>query len=130
MMMAKRLLLMLALPLLAFWVCQTTQGIAEENKEARIDQKVRVNAEFTITKDDNPTTGYEWQVDYDKEYLEFLGREYRSHKKPWDKRLGVGGTSKFTFRALMPGLTRIIMKYHRPWEQRPFPEETINVLIY
>jgi inhibitor of cysteine peptidase len=121
---------LLALLMLVFWGCQVPTKTTIDGQQVWIDQRLPVNGKFTITKDDNPTTGYQWQFDYDKEYLELVGKEYRSHQQPGDKRVGVGGTSKFTFRALKPGLTKIIMKYHRPWEKRPFPEETIHVLIY
>ncbi len=120
---------LLLILLLAFCGCEIPSTTIIDGQEVRIDKRLRVNGKMTFTKDDNPSTGYQWQVDYDKEYLEFLGKEYRSHQKPGENKPGVGGTSSFTFRALKPGLTKIIMKYHRPWENRPFPEETINVLI-
>jgi predicted secreted protein len=85
---------------------------------------------MNIEKDDNPTTGYQWEVEYDQEYLDFLGKDYRSHLKPGERLLGVGGTALFTFRALKPGLTKLILKHRPPGEPRPFPVETYNVLIY
>lgn len=129
MLMKNRFWPLLAVLWLVVWGCQDPSKTTIEGREVWIDKKLRVNGEMTITKDDNPTTGYQWQVVYDKEYLEFLGKKYRSHQKPGENKPGVGGTSSFTFRALKPGLTKIIMKYHRPWEHRPFPEETYNVLI-
>lgn len=115
---------------LALWSCQAASQTTIEGREERIDQKLRVNGKWTIEKDDNPSTGYQWEVEHDKEYLDFLGKEYRHSRPPGDRTLGAGGTSYFTFRALKPGFTKIIMKHRPPGKPRPFPVETYNVLIY
>jgi inhibitor of cysteine peptidase len=106
----------------------TAEGLqAQENV---IDKKLKVNDPMTIELPANPTTGYRWQVEYDKDYLDFLGEDYRTGQKPGDRRVGVGGISRFTFRALKAGLTKVSLKYQRPWAPKPIRVETYNVLIY
>jgi inhibitor of cysteine peptidase len=98
-------------------------------QETGIDKKLKVNDQMTIELLANPSTGYGWQVEYDKDYLDLLTEDYRTGQKPGDPRVGVGGTSCFTFRALKAGLTKVSLKYQRPWEPEPIRVETYNVLI-
>jgi inhibitor of cysteine peptidase len=99
-------------------------------QENGIDQKLKVNDPMTIELPANPTTGYRWQVEYDKDYLDFLGEDYRTGQKPGDRRVGVGGISRFTFRALKAGQTKVSLKYQQPWKPKPVRVKTYNVLIY
>jgi predicted secreted protein len=122
------LILLILLP--AFWGCEIPTKTTINGKEVWIDKRLRVNGTMSITKKENFTTPYRLEVEYDKEYLDYLGKEYRTHQQPGDRRVGVGGTSTFTFRALKPGLTKIILKNRHLAEPKPYTEETVWVQIY
>jgi predicted secreted protein len=126
----KRFWPLTALLLLALCGCQNPAKTTIDGQEVRIDKRLRVNGTMSITKEENFTTPYRLEVEYDKKYLDYLGKEYRTHQQPGDRRLGVGGTSTFTFRALKPGLTKIILKNRHLAEPKPYTEETIWVQIY
>jgi inhibitor of cysteine peptidase len=98
-------------------------------QETGIDKKLKVNDQMTIELPANPSTGFRWQVEYDKDYLDLLAEDYRTGKEPGDPRVGVGGTSCFTFRALKAGLTKVSLKYQQPWRPKPVRVKTYNVLI-
>jgi len=101
-------------------------------KEEKHDKKLKVNEQMVIKLADNPSTGYQWQVDYDKNYLEFKGKKYQGPKRPPGARalVGAGGASSFTFRALRPGETVVILKYLQPWNPPPAKIVTYRVIIY
>lgn len=128
----KRSWLLTALLLLALGGCQTPTKTTVNGKEIWVDYRVGVNGKITFNKKEKPSAGYTYQCDYDKEYLEYLGKKYRSHREsePGDRRSGSdGGTATFTFRALKPGLTKIIIRFAHPRQTIPGTEETIYVLI-
>jgi len=129
----KRFWPLTALLLLALGGCQIPTKTTVNGQEIWIDYRVGVNGKITFTKEEKPSAGYTYLCDYDKEYLEYLGKKYRSHHQhqPGDRRPGSdGGTATFTFRALKPGLTKIIIRHALPRQTYPGTEETINVLIY
>jgi inhibitor of cysteine peptidase len=82
--------------------------------------ETKINEEFFIMLAANPTTGYEWQVDTDPEYVELKKREY-SPSQP--ELLGSGGQETFAFLALKSGETEIVFSYLRPWEEGVEPIE-------
>lgn len=126
----KRFWPLTTLLLLALCGCQNPTKTTIDGQEVWIDKRLRVNSTMSITKEENLTTHYRLEVEYDKKYLDYLGKEYRTHQQPGDRRVGVGGTSTFTFRALKPGLTKIILKNRHLMEPKPYTEETIWVQIY
>jgi inhibitor of cysteine peptidase len=121
---------MAALLGLALWVSQAAAPPTMQARDERPDKRLRVNEKVTIALPENPSTGYQWQEEHDKDYLDFLGKEYRTGLSPDERLVGAGGTAYFTFRALKPGLTRVVLKYQRSWEPRPIKVETYDVLIH
>jgi predicted secreted protein len=77
--------------------------------------RARVNEPFTISLPANPTTGYEWKVDYDYVLLKQESAEFeRTYVET--KRMGAGGTSVFVFLPIKPGKSTIYFVYKRSWE--------------
>ena len=75
----------------------------------------KVNEPFTISLPANPTTGYEWKVDYDYVLLKEESAEFERASSE-TVRVGVGGASVFVFTPIKPGKTTIYFVYKRSWE--------------
>jgi inhibitor of cysteine peptidase len=78
--------------------------------------KVKVNEEFTVTLESNPTTGYVWQIarPIDNKVIKLIGSKFIPAQT---KLIGAGGQEAWTFKALKPGKAGIYFKYVRPWEK-------------
>lgn len=87
---------------------------------------VKNNSVFFIVLESNPTTGYQWQVDYDADYIESIDKKYLSGKPEF---VGSGGQDIFKFRALKSGMTEIKFSYLRSWEGESIEEKTYQVII-
>jgi inhibitor of cysteine peptidase len=77
------------------------------------------NETFTITLDANPSTGYEWQVNFDEDYLDLTDRDFEADSEL----LGSSGEETFQFKALESGTTYIYFIYLRPFEEDEAPIE-------
>lgn len=92
--------------------------------------KTTVGKKFVITMDANATTGYEWQLanPIDDNLIKLVSSIYNPYKTG---RLGSGGKSIWTFKAVRAGKTQISFKYIRPWEKntRTANETTYIVTI-
>ncbi|MBU1045693.1 protease inhibitor I42 family protein [Patescibacteria group bacterium] len=83
-----------------------------------------VGQEFVVLLEANATTGFQWALQLDSNYIDFKGKEYITDEAP-EEMVGVGGHEKFTFTAIAPGQTEIIFAYARPWESVE-PEKVIT----
>jgi inhibitor of cysteine peptidase len=85
--------------------------------------------EFVILLESNQTTGFQWAVQLDSNFVEFKGKQYITDEAG-EGMVGVGGQEKFTFIASQTGNTEIILSYSRPWESVQ-PEKTLiyNITI-
>jgi len=84
-------------------------------EESKIDFEVNINDdEFTITIDENPTTGYMWEYKIgDENSIEYVSDNYI---KPNTNLIGAGGKREFTFKTLKSSETLIEFNYKRSWE--------------
>jgi inhibitor of cysteine peptidase len=95
--------------------CEDTQNILIEAGE-----------EFSIVLGSNPTTGFEWMVEFDEEFVELSSRSFT----PSSELVGAGGVDIFAFDSLEAGETEIRFIYVRPWESRqPVDEKIYTVTI-
>lgn len=85
---------------------------AAGSKEIKIIP-ARVGEEFTINLPANPTTGYNWNVDYDYALLSLESSDYMASSS---RALGARGTSIYVFEPLRSGRTTIYFVYKRSWE--------------
>ncbi|MDQ7782957.1 MAG: protease inhibitor I42 family protein [Desulfomonilaceae bacterium] len=100
-----------------------------EASEGGRTKSVVVDTPFEITVKANPTTGFEWVADYDKEFLSLKSKTYlRDASKPKDW-VGVGGHATLVFVPLKTGRTRLRLLYKRPWEPYASQEATYWVTI-
>jgi len=78
---------------------------------------------FSVALASNPTTGYEWELEFDSSYLRLIDREYTPSNP---KLIGSGGEEKFNLLALKSGETEIKFSYLRPWKE----EKALKELVY
>ncbi len=81
--------------------------------------EVTVGEVLQLALPENATTGYRWEIaECDRDRLEQVG-ETMSHPTPG---IGSGGTATFTFRAICPGTSRLVLEQRRSWESMPAAE--------
>jgi predicted secreted protein len=87
-----------------------------DEKETKVEQiSAKVNDPFTISLPANPTTGYEWNANYD--YVLLKEESAQFERAPAETvRVGAGGTFVFVFTPIKPGKTTIRFVYKRSWE--------------
>ncbi len=90
------------------------------------EMKVKINKEFFLSLEANPTTGYRWEAIFDKNFLELKSEIY----KPYSSEIiGGGGIDKFIFIPTRTGETTITMRYKRAWESNAYEEKAIKIII-
>jgi inhibitor of cysteine peptidase len=114
-----------ALAVLASIFFSAVAASAEECARPGCWMDVMGEGQFTISLNSNPTTGYQWTVDYDQSHLTLVDGSFQ----PPDVSIpGAGGKSLYTFAASNPGASRLQFRYSRPWESRP-PADTRNFVV-
>lgn len=107
---------------------EATEETATEAKDYKEETiKTTVHDFFTIALESNPTTGYRWEVDFNSQYLQLMGEEYKTHIQ--EQVVGAGGKEIFTFQALKAGETEITFSYLRPWEKEVIKKEVFKIII-
>lgn len=89
------------------------------------ERTIHVGEELRVSVPSNPTTGYDWHVDFPSDRLRL---ERREHSRS-SARIGAGGTTRFLLRAVRTGTASVHLRYLRPWEGRPVDERWIRVRI-
>lgn len=80
---------------------------------------------FTLSVDENPTTGYIWSYEaYDKDLLRCTSDEYVDLSKGL---IGGGGSRQFTFETSKDGETAIEFNLSRSWEKESIKSFIIDV---
>lgn len=89
------------------------------------------NQEFIIALQANPTTGYDWQPDFDAGILNQVKKDYQQADNSGKPLVGSGGTDFFTYKALKAGTTKITLTYKRSWEtpKAEDKQQVFNVVI-
>lgn len=87
---------------------------------------VPVGESFTIELEGNPTTGYEWELQFDNDKLKVVDRQYQP---PGTDAVGGGGKERFRLKAIKRGDTVIRAIYKRAWEPGSIEEKKFNVQI-
>ena len=91
----------------------------------KADRRIVANSgdTFVIELEGNPTTGYEWQLEFDQDKLELLDEA----TAPLGSGIGAGSAQRFELRASHPGHATIRAIYKRQWEANPREQETFEV---
>ncbi|MFN2290673.1 MAG: protease inhibitor I42 family protein [Anaerolineae bacterium] len=79
---------------------------------------------FAVALSSNLTSGYTWELDVDSSRLEVIGETYEADTRA----VGASGKQVFRLRARSRGETRIVCKYHRPWEDKPRDQRELRVV--
>ncbi|MFI5779419.1 protease inhibitor I42 family protein [Nocardia sp. NPDC051570] len=89
---------------------------------------VRAGQQVKVSLAANPTTGYQWQLrELDQAIVKQADEpDFRPDPNPGN-RVGVGGTSVWTFTAVAAGSTTLTLGYLRPWEQGVEPSQSFTV---
>lgn len=102
--------------------------IADEKETAVELIEAKVGEPFTISLPANPTTGYEWNADYDYALLKLQSTQFERNDKE-TLRVGTGGTSVFVFNPIGSGKTTIYFVYKRSWENIAADTRSFHVEI-
>jgi predicted secreted protein len=98
------------------------------NCRSQADEKlVKVNKEFKIPLDSNPSTGYTWKASFDKAFLKLKADRFKRPDKAFP---GAGGTQTFVFLPMKQGNTKIEFIYKRPWEESAAQKKTYTIQIH
>jgi len=106
----------------------TSKETTEEEQIQGDRQQVEVKKgeTFQVILAANPTTGYQWQVDFDSDFVELSNRAYA----PGSDLVGAGGQEAFVFLAKKQGSIDITFSYIRPWENvQPIAKEIYELTI-
>lgn len=98
----------------------------QEYTRAQTRIVVGIGDEFLVALAANPTTGYEWQPEFDPAMLELAGRAF----SPPGDGMGQGGVERFRFVATAAGPTRLAFAYRRAWEQSPVDEAVFDIMAF
>jgi inhibitor of cysteine peptidase len=80
---------------------------------------------FTVTLRSNPSTGYQWEPQYDSAALSLTGSVFVSDPNP-NNLVGVPGSQVFTFQSLAKGTTTITFDNVSP--SQAITEQTVYVV--
>jgi inhibitor of cysteine peptidase len=115
-----------------FTVAIMSAGCAGDNVKTYSDAgetiEVKVDGEFIIALDSNPTTGYSWEATYDETQLELISDDYEADETD-GLITGAGGTEYFRFKALKAGEFEITLDYQRSWEDEPSERMVFSVEV-
>ncbi|MDD2797946.1 MAG: protease inhibitor I42 family protein [Bacteroidales bacterium] len=106
--------------------CQTTSKSEKKNQTNIISL---IHQKFTVELESNPSTGYQWKWinETTGSKVEKIGEEFIS--LPQKGKVGVGGTTKLTFKGLRKGFDTLKFVYVRPWEKGAQPAKTATFTI-
>ena len=88
--------------------------------------KVNSGQEFAISLKANPTTGYNWEAEFDESILKLKEKIFEPDSSAV---IGGGGKDKFVFLPIKTGKTEIIMLYKRSWENSYVEEKVFWINI-
>jgi inhibitor of cysteine peptidase len=91
----------------------------------------KLNQEFIIALEANPTTGYDWQPVFDSVFISQVKKDYQQDDNNGQPLMGQGGTDYFTFKAIKTGEAKITLTYFRPWEtpKTEDQQKVFNIII-
>lgn len=107
--------------------CSGSQMVSLTSTDVGKTINLKSGDTLKIDLEGNPTTGYNWMVmAVDGAVLEQQGEPAF---KADSKLIGAGGMITLTFRAMLPGTTKLQLGYMRSWEKDVAPLQTYEVTI-
>jgi len=123
--MNKLIALVISLLLVAGLLAGCAAQQPEEYSDPGQEIEIGVGKQFIIALDSNPTTGYNWEADFDESFLKLVQDEFKPAE---DKDLvGAGGEQRFTFEGVKKGKTEVTLTYKRSWEEE-FSDQKVFVV--
>lgn len=105
--------------------CGGTQTLTKVDDGQTVELKA--GDTLIIELQGNPSTGFSWELFHtDETILRLVGEPEFTQQ---GNMLGSGGTFTFTFEAVDPGETSLVLVYHRPWEVDTAPEDTFELTV-
>lgn len=86
---------------------------------------VKAGDTFTVKLDENPTTGYSWNLTADSG-LQVKGDQYAPNSTSL---MGSGGYHTWTIKAIKAGTYKVTGIYKRPWESTSGQEKTFSLTV-
>ena len=80
---------------------------------------------FVIELEGNPTTGYDWELQFDQDKIKNTDRQY----EPAGESVGQGGKKRFRLQAIKSGEASIRAIYKRAWERDAIDEKHFKIRI-
>jgi predicted secreted protein len=98
------------------------------NQDTKDPINVKKGDTFKISLISNPTTGYQWNADFDENLIELVNTSYKADEP---QLMGSGGAEIFEFKVLVSNAdTNIRFTYSRPWESvPPIDEKSFEIKI-
>ncbi len=124
--MKKRLLVMLTVVMTASILLGCAPPTAAKAKVYDKDDTTifaKAGEEFTITLDENRTTGYQWSYAVSDEKIVSISKDDYVTDEANKNVEGAGGQRVLTFKANATGNTTINMVYERSWEKNEDDEK-------
>lgn len=87
-----------------------------EVNKAHHNKRIQLSVEsiLNIRLEENPTTGYRWEVNpISKEYLQILNEHFECNE---NEGIGAGGTRIFSFQPKKTGHCLLLLELKRSWE--------------
>lgn len=108
--------------MLAFFFCILAVMLGGQEKASAMEKYVYQNAKKTkvmVELESNPTTGYEWKYTMNKKGIVRCVRDLYVQDEDDSEypMTGVGGWSKYAFKAKKAGSVTITFRYARQWEK-------------
>lgn len=125
--MKKSVTLLVSLSLIASLLVGCVFQQPKEYSDPGQEIEIGVGKKFIIALDSNPTTGYNWEADFDEDFLKLVQDEFKPAE---DKDLvGAGGQQRFTFKGVKIGKTKVTLTYKRSWEEGFIDQKVFEVSV-
>jgi predicted secreted protein len=119
-----RYMILAAAAILTTIASVSANGICD-NAQCEEQINVSLDKEFNISLDSNPgSTGFEWWTKFDTSYLTLVNSTFVPGNGT-SGMVGEPGKMNFTFKAIKPGNTEVIMLLLRPWVNGTIAESKI-----
>ena len=82
-----------------------------------------VGEPIVLELESNPTTGYDWEIEFDESALRLVDREFEQASPG----VGVGGRERFVLEPLVAGAVSLKAVLKRPWEDAALEERAFEV---
>jgi predicted secreted protein len=93
--------------------------------------KLSLGQQTTVQLDENPTTGFRWQIDRTKsDNLSIVRINDLGFSAPaGSARVGASGVHRWSIEGVSAGKGRIVFEYRRPWETEAVRHHEISVEV-